>query len=333
VGTRIFREINTPNGTKKVLSISYSQLSIFKQCNMRWVKYYLLGRGESEDTESTELGTQIHAAIETYCNKLHEGYEWSLGEVIDLVEHNLDERKIKFKPEDDDVIVKQHLDMAKALFIGDSGLGELLSRCDVLGQEIEFHLPFKLPFDVKYGDDVYNEVVINGFIDLLLKDKETGEIIVVDHKTSKKVFDDDKLYNDLQFPIYSLVVLNLYGRLPSECYYYFTRFNKLVKAPSLVYNDEDSVVVKYFTRGKNKGLPKYTIKSVGMVERELMNTFRCMYSPTKQSDYIYNKTALCSWCPFGLYGDNSCKGKQYPPYIRKDIPIPKAKLKSMRSAR
>lgn len=324
--TRIFKEINH----KKCLAISYSQLSVFLQCGGRWLKYYMLGEGEPDDTESTELGTQVHAAIETYCSGLREGREWSLGEVVDLVDGNLEQRKIKFKPDDDEIIVKQHLEMAESLFNGDKGLGALLKHCDVIGQEIEFKYPFKLPFDVLFNGEVYKEVIINGFIDLLLKDRDTGELIVVDHKTSKKVFSDDKLYNDYQFPIYSLVIEDLYGRLPSKCYYNFTRFDEIIEAPSLVEHDKDSYVVKYFTRGKNKGKPKYVVKSVGMVRQELEDIFREMYSPSSIRDYKYNGTALCSWCTFGCYGNNSCSRQQKPPYVRKDIPMPKHKTRSVK---
>lgn len=324
--TRIFKEFNH----KKCLAISYSQLSVFLQCPMRWLKYYLLGEGEPDDTESTELGTQIHAAIESYCNGLQNGKEWSLGEVVDLFEGSLDMREIRFKPDEDKVIVQQHLEMAESLFRGDSGLGKLLNDCEVLGQEIEFRYPFKLPFEVVFNGEVYREVIINGFIDLLLKDKNTGELIVVDHKTSKKVFSEDKLYHDYQFPIYSLVIQDMYGRLPSKCYYNFTRFNTLCEAPALVGSDDDSYVVKYFTRGKNKGQPKYIVKSVNMVKQELNDIFRSMYCPTSSSDYTGNATALCSYCSFGCYGDNSCIRQKKPPYIRKDVKMPKRNRRVVR---
>lgn len=321
--TRIFKERKTKDGTKKVLAVSYSQMSTFLQCGGRWFKYYLCGLGEPDDTESTELGTQIHAAIETYCMKLKEGYKWSLGEVVDLVQGNLDKREIKFKQNEDEVIVQQHLEMAESLFIGEHGLGKLLKNCDVIGQEIEFHLPFKLPFDVIFDGEIYNEVEINGFIDLLLKDKNTGELIVVDHKTSKKIFDEEKLWKDYQFPIYSLVILNMYGRLPTKCYYNFTRFDTLIEAPALVYKDDDSKIVKYYVRGKNKGKPKYIIKSINMVTKELTDIFKMMYAPDNISDYKYNPTSLCSWCTFGIYGDRTCVNQKKPPYIRKDLPVPK----------
>lgn len=320
--TRIFKQYNFDGEEKDYIAISYSQLGVFLQCPLRWLKYYLKGEGEPSDTESTQLGVQVHAAIEEFCYKKSQGYEWCVGEFVDLVSNNLDKREIKFKPDEDEVIVDQHLDMAKSIVDGMQGLGKLLKHCDVVGQEVEFKYRFKLPFDITFGNKIYKEVVINGFIDLILKDKETSEFIIIDHKTSKKVFDEDKLWKDYQFPIYQLVVLERYGKLPSKCYYYFTRFDELKEAPTLVMNDEDSEVVKYYRSGKNAGKPKYVIKSVGMVKQELGDIFKQMYAPSSVKDYKANATALCSWCTFGAYELNTCNKQKRPIYIRKDVPLP-----------
>ena len=324
--TRIFKKYDFGDGERDYIAISYSQLSTFIQCPYRWFTYYLCGKGEPTDTESTELGTQVHAAIEEFCFKLSQGYEWTVAESVHLVETNLNKRNIKFKEDDDTVIVDQHLNMAKSLVEGMQGLGKLLKHCDVLAQELEFKLVFKLPFTVMFGGNEYKEVVINGFIDLLLKDKNTDGLIIVDHKSSKKVFEEDKLWKDYQFPIYQLVVLQLYERLPEKCYYYFTRFDKLVEVHPLVLNDEDSEVVKYFKSGKNKGKPKYVIKSVGMIKKELEKIFKNMYCPRKLTDYTANATALCSWCDFSpWYGiTGGCSKAQY--YERQDtLPIERKK--------
>ena len=326
--TRIFKEMNLGTGVKKYLAISYSQLNTFLQCPLRWKMYYLLGKGESSDTESTQLGTQVHSFIEEFCAKKQQGYEWSVGEATSLMEDKLDERTITFKEDEDEDIVWQHLGVAKSMVEEDKGLGTLLKNCDVLAQELEFKLQFNLPFTVKYGDEEYHEVIINGFIDLLLKDKETGGLIVVDHKTSKKKFDKDKLYHDYQFPIYELVVLNLYGRLPEKCYYNFTRFNELQEVHPLVMNDKDAVVIDYYTRGKNKGQPKNKIKTVKEVENELTEIFRQMYTV---GEYRANSSALCSWCTFSpWYGDSvNCKYAKF--YKRSDIPLPAKNIKKVRS--
>lgn len=329
--SRIFKEYDFGDGKRNYLAISYSQLSTFIQCPRKWFSYYLCGKGHSSDTESTELGTQIHAAIEEFCYKKSQGYEWTIAESVKLVETNLNKRNIKFKEVDDEIIVDQHLNMAKSLVEGMQGLGELLQHCDVLAQELEFKLCFKLPFSVMFGGNEYKEVIINGFIDLLLKDRNTGGLIIIDHKTSKKIFSEDKLWSDYQFPIYQLVVLQLYNRLPEKCYYYFTRFDELVEVHPLVLEDKDSKVVKYFRSGKNKGKPKYKIKSVGEIEKELTKIFKNMYCPKKLTDYTPNATALCSWCNFSpWYGETGgCTYAQF--YERQDIPLPERKLRSVKT--
>lgn len=325
--TRIFKEMNLGSGEKKYLAISYSQLNTFLQCPLRWKMYYLLGKGESSDTESTQLGTQVHSFIEEFCAKKQHGYEWSVGEATELMEDKLDQRTITFKEDEDEDIVWQHLGVAKSMVEEDKGLGALLKHCDVLAQELEFKLKFNLPFTVVYKGEEYHEVIINGFIDLLLKDKETGGLIVVDHKTSKKKFDKEKLYHDYQFPIYELVILNLYGRLPEKCYYNFTRFNELQEVHPLVTDEKDAVVVDYYTRGKNKGKPKNKIKTVKEIEDELTEVFRKMYT---LGTYEANASALCSWCQFSPWYGSGVKCKYAKFYKRQDIPINNSAIRKAR---
>lgn len=325
--TRIFKEMNLGSGEKKYLAISYSQLNTFIQCPLRWKMYYLLGKGESSDTESTQLGTQVHSFIEEFCAKKQHGYEWSVGEATELMEDKLDQRTITFKEDEDEDIVWQHLGVAKSMVEEDKGLGALLKHCDVLAQELEFKLKFNLPFTVVYKGEEYHEVIINGFIDLLLKDKETGGLIVVDHKTSKKKFDKEKLYHDYQFPIYELVILNLYGRLPEKCYYNFTRFNELQEVHPLVTDEKDAVVVDYYIRGKNKGKPKNKIKTVKEIEDELTEVFRKMYT---LGTYEANASALCSWCQFSPWYGSGVKCKYAKFYKRQDIPINNSAIRKAR---
>lgn len=318
--TRIFKEFEINGEAKKCLAVSYSQLESFISCPLKWARYYLLGEGEPEDTESTVLGSVIHSQIEEYCKRKQEGNSYTKDEFVEVVTASLEDREIKFNEEDDEVIVEQHIDMAKSICDGDKGLGELLTYTDVVAQELPFKLIFKLPFEVTYNNEIYSEVVINGFIDLVLRDKYTNRLIVVDHKTSKKLFSEDKLYSNYQFPIYSLVILDMFGELPSHCYYYMTRFNELTEAPTLVMNDEDIEVVKYYTRGANKGKPKYMIKSVNLVRQELSDIFKQMYMPSGKGHYKGLKSPLCSWCQFSpWYGSYPvCNQAQF--YQRDDIP-------------
>lgn len=316
--TKIFKTFYNKDGIEeKKLAISYSQLDTFLTCPKRWMYRYLKGYGRNDDTESTQLGTQVHASIEEYCKLLSEGYEWTIAEAINLVQHNLDKRTIKFKDVDDE-IVDQHKAMMEGLVTGDGELAKLLVKCDVLAQELEFKLPIKLPFGIRdEKGNVYDEVILNGFIDLVLKDNSTGGIIVVDHKTGKSLFKPAKLKTNLQLPIYSLVIQSVYGRLPERCCYYFTRFDQLQDVQPLAL-DEDSAERIYFKTGKKKGQLKSKQRTVSDVQEELLSIFRRMYA---SGTYETKPTPLCSWCPFGVYGDLRCDNAQF--YKRSDVEIPK----------
>lgn len=319
MATKIFKTFTDKEGVeKKYLAMSYSQLDTFLTCPRQWGYRYLKGLGKNDDTESTQLGTQVHASIEEYCNKLSEGYEWTIAEAVKLVATNLEKRTIRFDGIMDCELVETHKQMMESLVTGDGELARLLTRCDVLSQELEFRIPIKLPFTVKYGNEEYNEVMLNGFIDLILKDKKSDDIIVVDHKTSKSVFKPYKLKNNLQLPIYSLVIKSVYGRLPSECYYYFTRFDTLQSVQCLAINDECAEKV-FFKSGTKKGQLKSKQKTVSDVENELISIFKRMYQPI--NGYETKNSPLCSWCNFGHYGDLRCEDAQF--YKRTDKEVPK----------
>ena len=317
--TKIFKEFDINEVTKKVLAVSYSQLSTFLDCPRRWKYQYLLGLGEYSDSDATQFGTQIHASIEEYCKKLSEGYQWTIGEVQDLVEENLSKREMYFDKETESELLETHKQMMKGFITCDGELAELLDKCDVVAQEMEFRLKVDLPFTVLFADEEYNEVYLNGFIDLVLRDKKTGEYIVIDHKTGKSLFKPAKLKHNLQLPIYSLVIYEKFGVLPTRCAYYFTRFDKLQDVVPLALND--GVANKtYFKTGAKKGQLKDKQRTIEDINNELIEAFRRMYQPENLS-YESKSTPICSWCPFGYYGDLRCDDVQF--YLRKDIPLPK----------
>ena len=96
----------------------------------------------------------------------------------------------------------------------------------------------------------------------------------------------------------------------------------------MVTDEKDAVVVDYYTRGKNKGQPKNKIKTVKEIEDELTEIFRKMYT---LGTYEANSSALCSWCNFSVYGDNTCKKQKQTYYKRTDIPLPAKNVKKVRS--
>lgn len=319
---RIFKSFDLGDGEKSYISISYSQLETFLQCPRKWMFKYLLNKGESVSTESTELGTQVHACLEEYCSSVQKGMRIEVAEAVQLMESKLNSRRIKFV-ENDEEIQQVHIDMIKNIVKRKSPLGKLLDECDVIGQEIEFKYLFELPFEIMFGKSKYKEVVINGFIDLVLQHKETGDIYVIDHKTSKKKFDAKKIRENLQLPIYSLVIKEMFGKLPKRTMYYFSRFDEIQETIPIVDTGKEKIIEYY----KNKKV-KNIGKDVQEINNILIDIFSQMYRPEK---YGFNACALCSWCEFSkYYGDESCVDSYF--YERKDKKTNKGRKPVVRKA-
>ena len=80
-----------------------------------------------------------------------------------------------------------------------------------------------------------------GYIDLLVRDVQTGKIVIVDHKTSefpllsnggikKSLLEKEKSY-ELQMYLYSAYVKEKYGKFPSILCWNYTRYNKRYAIP------------------------------------------------------------------------------------------------------
>ncbi len=82
-------------------------------------------------------------------------------------------------------------------------------------------------------------VNIKGRIDRIDKDKDN--FTVIDYKTSKTASSKNKLKEDMQLAIYSLVVENLYGKRPQKVGCWFLRANKKVM---IEITDQDIIKIK-----------------------------------------------------------------------------------------
>lgn len=306
------------------LATSYSQIEVFLQCPYKWYKSYLLGEREIDTSEALALGTSVHETLEQYANTICEKKHLELAEAIEILDENMEKNNIPFSSQENKVeAYSQHYQMVENLCEKRNNLSNLLFGKTIVGAEIPFRYSVPFPFTFVWRGKEYNEIYLVGSIDLLLID-ENGNYIVVDYKSGKKTFDSNKLQNNLQHRIYSLVVQKKYGKIPKQCMYYFTRFDILQQVDKL-YEDGEERVIAYYSRGKNKGKIKYKQKSAKEVIEELQDIFVRQYfiadGCKKISDnYRACPSALCSWCTYGLYGNQSCKYRQE--YIRKDIPLP-----------
>lgn len=320
--TKIFKELNIDGVDQKVIATSYSQIEVWLNCPHRWKLDYLQGQREVTKAEALDLGTSVHETLEQYFNGLKCGKKWELGEAHDMLEFNMDLNDIPFTSEENRIVAEeQHHNMIEGLVNGTSNLASFMKDKEVVACEKEFNLCIELPFSILFDGIKYNRIYIIGSIDFIVKDKDGG-LYVVDFKSGKTLFKPKKLKENLQLKIYSLVVKQIYGRLPVSTQYYFTRMDTFQSVLPLS-ETHNSRYIEHYKNGKIKAIGS----TVDEIYEQLISIFREQYTTGIYKPF---PCPLCSWCPHSpLYGELSpCNYANR--YIRKDIPIPRKNVKCIR---
>lgn len=144
-----------------------------------------------------------------------------------------------------------------------SGIYRLQQRMDshpeleIVGVEVEFFCEFE-------GN------ALHGYIDRVLRNKDTGEYILEDIKTKGKPFDEEKLKTPLQFIVYSIAAAKLY-----DLQDYPTSFNYDLPFCNLI---QPAGTKGCLTRGFTK------------LEK--------IFSGIEEKKFVPHPTALCYWCEF-----------------------------------
>lgn len=315
IKTQIFKVLDINGRKEKVVATSYSQMETFLQCPRRWYLDYLLGQRAFQTSEALALGSAVHETLEKYFLSVKDGEEFTVAEAQDMLQGKIEEHEVPFANQArKEEAEQQHYSMMKGLVNGDSELAQFMSDKEIVACEKNFVYEVKLPFSIIFDGKKYNSVYVVGSIDFIVKDKDGG-LHVVDFKSGAKAFQAKKLKENLQLPIYSLVVLQQYGRLPVSTQYYFTRLDCFQSVKTLAL-DSTCCEHDYYKNGNIK----LRQRTVDEILDELIGIYRRIYV---ECDYSANGTPLCSWCGHSpIYGDQSqCNDAMR--YIRKDISIPK----------
>lgn len=181
---------------------SFSRLNSFYNCPYEWKLRYI-DCNKSENGFFGEYGSLIHKILEKY-----EKGELSLFELNDYYEEHFSESVPHDAPPNKYVDIKQSYYEKGLDYFNNIDLD--LDKYEVLGVEKEVR------FQIAGKDFV-------GYIDLLLKEKETGKIIILDHKSASiKILKNGKVSKSdqehvrefiRQLCLYAIPIIEEYGHV------------------------------------------------------------------------------------------------------------------------
>lgn len=241
---------------------SHSRLSTFEQCQKKFkYKYIDKLKPEVEKTIEAHLGSAVHETL-----------EW----VYNSVRKNNADLKI------DDLIIKFTEEWQKEFSEEILIVKKQLTARDYFNKGVQFlidyyckHSPFKdgtiecekgILIELNNG-----EHKIQGFIDRLVYNLETGEYEIHDYKTANTLPKQEHLDKERQLALYSIAIKEIYGQEKEVLLvWHFLAHNKTMKS-----------------RRTNSELEKLKKETAELIQKLESTTH-----------FPRNKSILCNWCEY-----------------------------------
>lgn len=185
-------------------SISYSQLSMYLSCPKKWALQYRDGQKIYAPSINMTFGTSIHETVQNY---LHVMYNESgvKADEIDIEEYFEDRFRENYSKEytNNNKMHFSSSDEMREFF--DDGLAILefikKKRGEYFSKRDWYLVGIEIPI-VMAPDKRYNNVLYNGFIDLVLYHEPTNQFVIYDIKTSTRGWSDKEKKDEIkQFQI------------------------------------------------------------------------------------------------------------------------------------
>lgn len=260
---------------------SYSKMETYEGCPFKYKLKYVDKNYFNSSSIATEIGTAVHSCEEDIANAIKDKQPINYNQIKNKLILKVEELKYKY-PSDFWTLDKSNRTYQDKidyyLEIGIYRLENLMKAhpsYEILGAEKEFSFEYN------------NEVIFSGYIDRVIKDNETGNIIVQDIKTWAEPKDQKDLVTPLQFVVYTLAAKELYGVDCSqvECSYDLPFCDKVQKAGTK----------GFVERGKTK--------------------LNKLFDKIKAADFTPKPTPFCAWCEFSRTNPNAPKeGRHMCPY-------------------
>lgn len=207
----------------KDILYSFSRLSTFEQCPYQYYLNYVMPRDErppNEDNAFSLYGSFVHELLEKYSRG-----ELASFDLVPIYEDEFDIRVNKEFPPNSYVDLRESYYNDGYAFL--ESFDGFEDQYETLGVEQRFVVDFE---DFK----------LTGFIDLILKDKKTGGIVVQDWKSKSKFANKKEQAHYARQPaLYSKYIYDTYGVFPEILRFYMFRKGTVVDIPfsEQIYND------------------------------------------------------------------------------------------------
>lgn len=245
---------------------SHSKLSTFEQCKLKY-KYRYIDKIKPAIEKSIEahLGTCVHHALEwLYVQKKEKNRVPELDAVIGVYVH-----KWKEEWSDTIVIVKSHLSAEHYM---QKGLQFLI---DYYGTHHPFEdgtMELEKRVFIKIGPE--GEYTVQGFIDRLVYNRETGEYEIHDYKTSGTLPSKEKIETDRQLALYSIAIKELFGK------------------------DKEVTLNWHFLNFNQKITSRRTHEQLERLKGEIHSLIKEIEGT---EEFPAQPSMLCNWCEFKPY--------------------------------
>ena len=244
---------------------SHSKLSTFEQCKLKYkFKYIDKIVPKIERSIEVHLGDSVHRALEWLYITIKESGRKNIPELDDVLVNYLETWKKNYNP--DLLIVKKDLTEKDYL---DKGVRFLIDYYE-LNKPFEdntLELEKKIVFEI----DSEKGIKIQGFIDRLVHNLETGELEIHDYKTSNSLPRESFGETDRQLALYAIAIKESFGKdKPITLVWHFLAHNKKI--------------VSRRTNEQLENLKDETLKLINEIEAT--------------SSFPPNKSILCNWCQY-----------------------------------
>lgn len=190
---------------------SFSRVNSYATCPYGWKLHYI-DHVPQESSGFAEWGSLCHSIFEDYAKGNLAEYE-----LLDAYDERYSEYMHSgFPPSRGGSLADKYYERGRELFATFDGFPDNL---EILGVEQEVHL------------DVGGWHFI-GYIDLLGRDKDTGKLVVIDHKSKSRFKSkEEQEHYTLQLYLYAQWVYEKYGEYPDRLVFNMFRVDDVVTIP------------------------------------------------------------------------------------------------------